>query len=71
LARQFQEDVKANRGGKLKLETEGLLRGRMFYAKDAVAVGLADAVGTREFAIRRADELNKSAIINEYIHSKS
>ncbi|MDR0939939.1 MAG: S49 family peptidase [Mediterranea sp.] len=69
LARDFQENVKTNRAGRLKLETEGLLRGRMFYAKDAVEVGLADAVGTREFAIRRADELNGNAIINEYIHS--
>lgn len=71
LARDFQENVKANRGNKLKLDTTGLLRGRMFYAKDAVSVGLADSIGTLEFAIQRAREIPREACINEYINSKS
>lgn len=71
LARDFQENVKANRGNKLKLDTVGLLRGRMFYAKEAITVGLADAVGTLDFAIRRAKEIPQEACINEYINSKS
>lgn len=71
LARDFQENVKANRGNKLKLDTAGLLRGRMFYAKEAITVGLADAVGTVDFAIRRAKEIPQEACINEYINSKS
>ena len=71
LARDFQENVKANRGNKLKLDTTGLVRGRMFYAKDAIAVGLADAIGTLDFAIQRAREIPREACINEYINSKS
>ncbi|WP_303208597.1 S49 family peptidase [Bacteroides oleiciplenus] len=71
LARDFQENVKANRGNKLKLDTTGLVRGRMFYAKDAINVGLADAVGTLDFAIQRAREIPQEACINEYINSKS
>lgn len=71
LARDFQENVKANRGNKLKLETEGLLRGRMFYAKDAISVGLADSIGTLDFAIQRAKEIPNEACINEYINSKT
>ena len=60
LARDFQENVKANRGNKLKLDTTGLVRGRMFYAKDAIAVGLADAIGTLDFAIQRAREIPRA-----------
>ena len=71
LARDFQENVKANRGNKRKLDTTGLVRGRMFYAKDAIAVGLADAIGTLDFAIQRAREIPREACINEYINSKS
>ena len=71
LARDFQENVKANRGNKLKMDTEGLLRGRMFYAKDAISVGLADSIGTIDFAIQRAREIPVEACINEYINSKS
>lgn len=71
LARDFQENVKANRGNKLKLDTTGLIRGRMFYAKDAIAIGLADGIGTLDFAIQRAREIPHEACINEYINSKS
>lgn len=71
LARDFQESVKANRGNKLRLDTAGLLRGRMFYAKDAINVGLVDSIGTLEFAIQRAREIPQEACINEYINSKS
>lgn len=71
LARSFQESVKSNRGNKLKLDTTGLLRGRMFYANNAVSVGLADSVGNIEFAIQRAREIANEACINEYINSKS
>ena len=71
LARGFQESVKANRGNKLKLDRAGLLRGRMFYANDAISVGLADSIGTIDFAIQRAREIPNEACINEYINSKS
>ena len=71
IAREFQANVQKNRGDKLNLDTKGLLKGRMFYAKDAIRVGLADSIGTMDFAINRAKELEKDACINEYINSKS
>ena len=71
LAREFQETVKRNRGQRLQLDTEGLLRGRMFYARDAVRVGLADRIGSLQTAIARSRELSAQLTINEYIHSKS
>ena len=71
LARDFQEAVKQGRGSRLLLETEGLLRGRMFYAKDAVRVGLADRIGTLQSAVESSRELSAQMIIDDYIHSKS
>ena len=71
LARDFQEHVRRNRGQRLKPETEGLLRGRMFYARDAVQVGLADRVGSLQLAVQRSRELSAQMAINDYIHSKS
>lgn len=71
LAREFQETVKRSRGPRLKLDTEGLLQGRMFYARDAVQVGLADNIGSVEQAAARSRELSAQMYIDEYIHSKS
>ena len=70
LARDFQEAVKQGRGARLQLDTEGLLRGRMFYAKDAVRVGLADKIGTLEMATARSRELSAQMTIESYINSK-
>ncbi len=70
LAREFQDNVKANRGSKLKLDTPGLLNGRMFYHNNAVETGLADAIGNREFAIAKMRELESDDFINQYINSK-
>lgn len=71
LAREFQAEVKKNRGDCLKLETEGLLRGRMFYADEAQAVGLIDGVGTMDYAVQHSREINAEMTINNYINSKS
>lgn len=69
LARDFQAAVQRNRKN-LQMNTDGLLRGRMFYARDAVAVGLADSIGTLDFAIQRANDINAQATVNNYINSK-
>lgn len=69
LARDFQAAVQHNRTN-LQMNTDGLLRGRMFYARDAVAVGLADSIGTLDFAIQRANDINAQATVNNYINSK-
>lgn len=67
LARDFQENVKRNRGARLKADTEGVLRGRMFYARDAVGTGLADAVGTLAKAAERSRELSAQMCIDDYM----
>lgn len=71
LARDFQENVKKNRGNCLKLETEGLLRGRMFYHREALEVGLIDAIGTQDYAVQRSREIDSEMTIYNYINSKS
>ena len=71
LARDFQANVKKNRGDCLKLETEGLLRGRMFYAGEAQKVGLIDSIGTQDYAVQRSREINSEMTITNYINSKS
>lgn len=52
LAAKFQADVKANRP-KLDAKVDGILNGRMFYAKDALKYGLIDGMATLEEAIDR------------------
>jgi protease-4 len=54
LAIQFQDAVKKGRGKKLNMATEGLLTGKMFFGGDAVASGLADAVGSLYKAVEMA-----------------
>ena len=44
LARQFQQAVRSQRPA-LDEKTEGVLNGRMFFARDALKVGLIDRVG--------------------------
>ena len=41
----------------------------MFYAAKAIEVGLADSCGSLNFAVERANEINKQAIINQYINT--
>lgn len=76
LAVAFQNAVKANRGSKLKLDTSGLLNGRMFFAQNdkdnslnAKEVGLIDEVGSLDVAVRTARDLAKSAFVDTYIKS--
>ena len=70
LARKFQDAVKSKRGDKLKLETEGILSGRMFYHGDALACGLIDSIGNKDFAISRVRSIRIDAAMNDYVKSK-
>jgi protease IV len=56
LARQFQEYVKTHRKN-LKLDTLGILNGKMFWAKEAVEVGLADSIGNMQKAVEKVRQL--------------
>ena len=69
LARQFQEEVKKRRQC-LDLEIKGLLNGRMFYADDAVKVGLADRVGTLADAIELSKKYTASYALEDYMSNK-
>lgn len=66
MALAFQEYVKAARGSKLKLDTPGLLTGKMFFANDALECGLIDSIGDKAKAIEKVLEL---ADINKFLNS--
>ncbi|MDR0874218.1 MAG: S49 family peptidase [Prevotellaceae bacterium] len=57
LAQKFQADVKAARGARLKADTPGILNGKTFFAKDALAVGLIDDFGDLNKAVQLVLEL--------------
>jgi protease-4 len=57
IAKQFQDTVKKNRKGSLDTGAEGILNGKMFYAKDALKVGLIDKIGNLDVAVKQAKKL--------------
>ena len=65
LARQFQEAVKQRRQN-LKTDVEGILSGRMFYAKDALNNGLIDQIGTASEASDLVRRLHASAQLDQF-----
>lgn len=66
LAVRFQDAVKTNRPG-LKSDIPGVLTGRMFYAQEALAIGLIDEIGTQERAVQLAGQLSAEYTINNYV----
>lgn len=53
----FIKAVKTNRKGKFDVEKENIFTGKTYMAKDAIAHGLVDSIGTLDMAIARAREL--------------
>lgn len=68
LARQFQEAVKTHRKD-LKQDVDGILKGRVFYARQALANGLIDEVGTTESATERVRQLSAQMQLEQYTAS--
>lgn len=69
LAIRFQNEVKQRRQN-LVMDTPGILSGRMFYAKQALEVGLIDEIGDINRAVELSKELSKDMnIINQYMNS--
>lgn len=68
LARAFQDHVRASRPN-LKEATPGLLSGKMFFASEALAVGLIDMVGSLETAVNIARDIVAENIISNYLKS--
>jgi signal peptide peptidase SppA len=56
----FTESVEANRSGKLDLEKEDVLTGKMYIGKKAIKAGLADSMGSLEDAIAMARNLART-----------
>ena len=65
LARQFQDAVKQHRQN-LKTDVEGILNGRMFYAKDALNNGLIDRIGTAQEATEEVRRLAADMQLSRY-----
>ena len=65
LARQFQEAVRQHRKN-LKQDVDGILNGRMFYARQALEYGLIDEVGTVESATRLVHRLSAEMQLERY-----
>ena len=68
LARQFQEAVKTHRKD-LKQDIDGILNGRVFFARQALANGLIDEVGTTESATERVRQLSAQMQLTQYAAS--
>lgn len=68
LARQFQEAVKTHRKD-LKQDVDGILNGRVFFARQALANGLIDEVGTTESATERVRQLSAQMQLTQYAAS--
>ena len=66
LARQFQDAVRKRRQC-LNTEVKGVLNGRMFYAEEAVKIGLADEIGSMARAIQKAKQVAAESVIGKYI----
>ena len=65
LARQFQEAVKSHRKN-LKQDIDGIVAGRMFYARQALEYGLIDQIGTTESATELVRKLSASVALEQY-----
>lgn len=68
LARQFQEAVRQHRKD-LKQDVDGILNGRMFYARQALEYGLIDEVGTTGTATEEVRRLAASMHLERYAAS--
>jgi signal peptide peptidase SppA len=57
-AQEFIDNVKANRGDKIKeTETKPVFTGKVYFAKDALELGLIDEIGNIETAINAANDM--------------
>ena len=65
LAREFQQAVRSHRPN-LDDKVDGILNGRMFFAKDALKYGLIDAIGNRDAATEEVRRLAASMSLEEY-----
>lgn len=65
LANTFINAVKEGRGSKLNLSAGDPFKGKMYFADDAIAIGLIDGIKTMDQVIERAVELSKPQQSNQ------
>jgi len=58
ITEDFKSTIEAGRGDRLDTGKEDIFTGRMYPAEAAMAMGMIDAIGTRQDAIDRAGELS-------------
>lgn len=59
----FLSHVKENRAGKIDLNKENVVTGKIYLGADSVKYGLADSMGSFEFAVSRAQALANGEIV--------
>lgn len=59
VANEFIEAVQANRGSRLKQGDWS--KGKLFYAEEGIAAGLADSIGDFKYALQRARKLSSNS----------
>lgn len=64
LAIKFQNQVKNSRGKNLNLSVEGIINGKMFFAEEALKVGLVDRIGGLTEAIKQVRTRSELSKIN-------
>lgn len=55
----FLNTIKTNRAGKINLDAENVLTGKVYDAKKAMKYGLIDRVGDFQYAVKRSLQLSK------------
>lgn len=56
----FENSVATNRTGKIELKKEDVMTGKVYIGSDIINVGLADTMGSLDYAIKRSLQLAKS-----------
>lgn len=56
----FENSVSTNRAGKIDLKKEDVMTGKVYIGSNIVEVGLADTIGSLDYAIKRSLQLAKS-----------
>lgn len=67
----FLSAVKSNRGDKLSLDTENVLTGKVYNAKEALKYGLIDMIGGFDVAVKRAVALSRIEVKSKKSNSNT
>jgi protease IV len=57
IAQEFIDKIKENRSGKININVSDPFKGKIFFADEALKIGLIDSIGNLDFAVNRAQKL--------------